>query len=370
MQYGIFLQSSHPPERPLGESIAEDVECIQWGDELGFAEAWVGEHLTAAWEPIAAQDLVLARAIERTERIALCAGAYVLPFYHPAALAMRVMQLDHMLPGRFICGIAAGGVPTDQPLLNMDATTGESRERMRESLDIMLKIWTEGTAGSWEYDGKFWTVKNPEPFGELRPHLKPHTRPHPRLALAGLSPSSPTLRFAGERGYVPMSLTFNSQYLTSHWQAYEEGAQAGGHQVSRRGWRVVRDVFVADTDAEARDWVRNGNQARHWVESNFDVLRAFDWIKYLKHDQSVPDDAVDVDYLIDHLWLVGSPETVTRKLIQEYEQLGGFGTLLVNKYDYEGSEKEFRRSLTLLMTEVAPAFAASGVDEFAGDLPS
>ena len=39
------------------------------------------------------------QAIPRTERITLCAGAYVVPFYHPAALALRIAQLDHMAQG-------------------------------------------------------------------------------------------------------------------------------------------------------------------------------------------------------------------------------------------------------------------------------
>jgi alkanesulfonate monooxygenase SsuD/methylene tetrahydromethanopterin reductase-like flavin-dependent oxidoreductase (luciferase family) len=363
MEYGLFLQSSHPPGRPLADSINEDLECIEWADELGLVEAWMGEHLTAGWEPIPACDLVLARAFERTERIKLCAGAYVVPFYHPAELAMRIMQMDHMFEGRFMCGIAAGGVPTDQALFNMDPASGESRERMQESLDIMLKIWTNGLE-PWTYEGKFWNVTNPAPFAQFAPHLEPYTKPHPRLALAGLSPGSPTLRYAGEHGYVPMSLTFNRHYLKDHWGVYEEGAAVSGLATDRRDWRLVRDVFVADTDEEAREWVRNGNMARHWTEMNFPTLRTFDWVQYLKDDPSVPDEAVDVDYLIDHLWMVGSPETVTKKLIEEYETLGGFGTLLVNKYDYGGTESQYRRSLELLMTEVAPAFDAAGVEAF------
>ena len=112
IRYGLFLQSSHPPERALGDAIERVVEQIRWADALGFAEAWVGEHLTAVWEPIPAQDLVLAQAIACTSEIRLCAGAYVLPFYHPAALALRVAQLDHMARGRFVCGVAAGSIFT------------------------------------------------------------------------------------------------------------------------------------------------------------------------------------------------------------------------------------------------------------------
>jgi len=143
LRYGLFLQSSHPPERALGDAIDRVIEQIRWADVLGFSEAWVGEHLTAAWEPIPALDLVLAQALPCTRQIALCAGAYVLPFYHPAALAMRISQLDHMARGRFLCGVAAGSIPTDLSLLDVDAAAGEHRAMLQESLDILLRIWSE-----------------------------------------------------------------------------------------------------------------------------------------------------------------------------------------------------------------------------------
>ena len=52
LRYGLFLQSSHPPERTLGDAIDRVLEQIRWADELGFSEAWLGEHLTAVWEPV------------------------------------------------------------------------------------------------------------------------------------------------------------------------------------------------------------------------------------------------------------------------------------------------------------------------------
>jgi alkanesulfonate monooxygenase SsuD/methylene tetrahydromethanopterin reductase-like flavin-dependent oxidoreductase (luciferase family) len=54
IRFGLFLQSSHPPERALGDAIDRMLEQIRWADDLGFSEAWLGEHLTAAWEPIPA----------------------------------------------------------------------------------------------------------------------------------------------------------------------------------------------------------------------------------------------------------------------------------------------------------------------------
>src|SRR5690606_24933348 len=105
-------------------------------------EAWYGEHLTDAWEPWPAHDLVVAQALQRTSQITLCSGGYVIPYYHPAALAFRVMQLDHMAQGRYICGLAAGISPVDLGLLNLDASSGVHREMFAEAVKILLKLWT------------------------------------------------------------------------------------------------------------------------------------------------------------------------------------------------------------------------------------
>ena len=120
--------------------------------------------------------------------------------------------------------------------------------------------------------------------------------------------------------------------------------------------QVVRDVFVAESDDAARKWVREGNMARAWRENNFPTLDLFGWRKFLKHDESVPDAATDVDYLIDHLFLVGSPETVARRLFTVDEALGGFGTVVLNAYDWGDDAGPYRRSMELFAREVIPRF--------------
>ena len=358
MRYGLFLQPSHPPERDLADAVRRALDQLSWADDLGFSEAWIGEHLTAAWEPIPAQDLVIAQALLGTERIVLGAGGYVLPYYHPAPLAMRIMQLDHMAQGRFMCGIAAGSIATDFAMLDIDPMAGDHRAMTRESLEIMMRIWTTDPRESWTHEGRFWTVTNPEPMLAYGPHLQPFQRPHPPLALAGLSPHSETLRLAGELGAYPLSLTFNTPYLAGHWDVYEQGAAAGGHRPDRDDWRVIRDVFVADTDEDARRWVKDGNMARAWAEQNFPTLHMFDWVQYLKHDEAVADADVDLDYLLDHLFLVGDPDTVAARLARVHDELGGFGTVIATAYDWGDDPSPYRRSLELFATEVIPRFEA------------
>jgi alkanesulfonate monooxygenase SsuD/methylene tetrahydromethanopterin reductase-like flavin-dependent oxidoreductase (luciferase family) len=47
MELGMFSMPSHPPERDLRDGWEWDLQTIVWGDELGFCEAWIGEHHAA-----------------------------------------------------------------------------------------------------------------------------------------------------------------------------------------------------------------------------------------------------------------------------------------------------------------------------------
>src|SRR3954454_4688699 len=140
MELGLFAMPAHPPERDLKAGVDFDLEVIRWLDELGYAEAWVGEHHTVPWEPNPAPDLLLARAFADTKNIRLGPGGFLLPFHHPAELASRISMLDHLSQGRLNFGVAASSIPTDWTLFNVDA--GAIRDMTHESLDIILKLWS------------------------------------------------------------------------------------------------------------------------------------------------------------------------------------------------------------------------------------
>ena len=66
MELGLFTMPSHPPERGLREGWEWDLQTIEWADEFGFGEAWIGEHHAAKWEPPPAPDLLTIEALRRT----------------------------------------------------------------------------------------------------------------------------------------------------------------------------------------------------------------------------------------------------------------------------------------------------------------
>jgi alkanesulfonate monooxygenase SsuD/methylene tetrahydromethanopterin reductase-like flavin-dependent oxidoreductase (luciferase family) len=356
MEFGLFLQPGHPPERPFKAGVEWDLRMLRWADELGFSEAWVGEHHNAPWEPNGAPDLLIAQALQQTKRIRLGVGGYLLPYYHPAALATRVAVLDQMSEGRINFGIAASAIPTDLAMFHVDSASGQNREMTRESLDIILRLWNDPPP--FTIRGKYWTVTKPDTMYEsLRTHMKPVQLPHPPIGVTGLSKNSDTLKLAGERGFLPMSLNLNTGYVASHWKAVEIGAARAGRVPNRRDWRMVREVFVADTDEEAWRLSVGGMMGYVMREYFLPLYGKFNFLEYFKHDPELPDSAVTAEYCGKHNWIIGSPETVVAKIEEIFHELGGFGTLLVQTFDYSENSEVWHNSFQLLMNEVRPKVA-------------
>src|SRR5271165_2468168 len=186
MELGYFAMPSHPPERGLKDGHDWDLQVLRWLDDLGYTEAWIGEHHTAPWEPHPSPDLLIAQALPQTKRIRLGPGGFLLPYHHPAELANRIAMLDHLSDGRLNFGVAASGLPSDWAMFHVDGMGGVNREMTREALDIILRLWS--SEEQFNYDGKFWKVSKPATmFGFLKPHIRPLQRPHPPIGVAGLS---------------------------------------------------------------------------------------------------------------------------------------------------------------------------------------
>lgn len=357
MQLGYFTMPSHPPERSLRDGFEWDLQTARWCDELGYAEAWFGEHHTCKWEPNPAPDLLIAQALLQTKRLRLGTGGFCLPYHHPAELANRISMLDHIAGGRLMIGVAASAIPTDFAMFDVDGGSGVNRAMTRESLEIMLRLWTEEEP--FEHRGQFWTVRKPDPVPEqhLGAHLKPLQTPHPPIGVAGVSKSSDTLKLAGERGFMPMSINLNPSFVASHWESVEEGAARAGRTAHRSDWRLVREVLVADTDAEAMRLAVDGMMGRMMGDYYIPFLKRAGILGFVKHHPDVPDSDVTPEYCARHNWVVGSPETVREKLEGVHESVGGFGTLLVYGFDYADEREVWYESLGRLALEIAPRLA-------------
>ncbi|MGH9000311.1 MAG: LLM class flavin-dependent oxidoreductase [Acidimicrobiia bacterium] len=353
MDFALFHTPFDRPERNPKQIFDYGVEQAIAAEQAGFTEYWVGEHSTLTWEAIPNPELVIAAAARQTDRIKLCPGAHLLPYHDPATLAVRCSWLTHITEGRYILGVGAGAFPTDAALHGL-TDLSQNHHMVAESLDIMLRVW-EGEP--FQHEGKYFKGGFPEtPEGGHMRDWRPYGGKM-EIALAGISPDSPTLVFAGSRGYLPLSIFAGEATVRNHWEVYEAAARDKGLKVSRQDLRVAREVFCADTDKEAKRRAIEG-MGRAWAEYLLPVYKQVGLIDRLIPDPNVDKMKVDVDFLAEHVWIVGSPETVAEKLEASLEANGGYGTTLVFAHDFMDDPAPWNESMERLAKEVAPRITA------------
>jgi len=345
----------HPPARDYLETLREDREVIILADELGFAEAFVGEHITDLAETVTSCLTFLASVGDATKQIKLGSGTVNMPNAHPAAVAAHVAMVDHLLEGRFLFGISPGGLRSDSEVFgNLD----EDRKAMfNEAIDQVLAIW----AGEPPYNikGDYWSVTTERTMdleigqGAIQ---KPLQRPHPPIVVASMSPFSSSVTQAGERGWSFISANFlQPVWAASHWPKFVEGCEAAGRVPDARDWRVAKSVFVADDDATAWAYAADPDGPYgYYYKSLMRKLIGNGRADLFKADPNMPDEAVTLEYVMDSLILHGTPASVTEQVIALRESVGDFGTLVYAGHDWADPTLA-RRSMELMATEVMPA---------------
>ncbi|MFC3058432.1 LLM class flavin-dependent oxidoreductase [Paenirhodobacter populi] len=362
MEIGLFHMPLHPATRALSDVVKENTQKIIYADELGFAEAWVGEHMSATTEPITSPLVFLASLLPQTKNIKLCSGVVCLPNRHPAIVAAEVALFDHMAEGRFVFGVGPGGLASDMELFgNLDA--GIRNERMAESMQMILKIWSQDPP--YDIQGKHWQIKITE---NIIPELgvgfmqKPYTKPHPPIAMTSMSPGSSSISFAVKKGYRPVSANFAPEStIISHWAKYVEGCEAIGREPTGDDWTIARNVLIAESDAQAEDWLMDPKGSNfYYFDYLFEVLKRADYISVIKPDPDMKDEDVTVEDIVRASVIFGSPRTVAEKIRSLRERSGPFGTLLMAAMDGSGENLERERlTMRLLAQEVLPLVNAS-----------
>src|SRR5437762_1719449 len=195
MGFGIFMAPFHPVGENPTTALHRDLELIEWLDQLGYDEAWIGEHHSAGFEIIASPEVFIAAAAARTRTIKLGTGVSSLPYHHPFMLADRMVQLDHMTRGRAMFGVGPGALSSDAYQMGIDPV--QQRRRMDESLGAIMALF-RGESVTMETD---WFTLN-----GARLQLAPYSDPHMDVAVA--TSFSPAGKIAtGKYGIGMLSVT-------------------------------------------------------------------------------------------------------------------------------------------------------------------
>ena len=353
MKFGIFLGPFHRVGENPTLAIRRDIELVEWLDQLGYDEAWIGEHHSAGWEIISSPEVFIAAAAERTQQIKLGTGVISLPYHPPFMVANRMVQLDHMTRGRVLFGVGPGALPGDAYMMGIDPTT--QREKMDEALGVVIRLFTETEPITYKSD---WFELR-EAVLQLRPYQKPH------MPISVSSVQSPAgVALAGKHGAsvltitVPRDPSAGPSDLKGLWSIAEESAAKHGHTMDRDEWRLTLPVHLAETREQALEEVRlgSGRYLREYSEGTNGRKVAYDG----------PLEGV-VDNMVDRgAWIVGTPDDCIEGINRLAEQSGGFGGFLVQTIDWAPREKMLH-SFELLARYVMPQFQGSVVSTAASN---
>lgn len=139
LRFGIFMAPFHsPPGQNPTTALARDVATIKLLDELGYDEAWIGEHHSCGTELIASPEIFIAHVASQTQHIKLGTGVLSLPYHNPLWVADRAILLDHLLRGRFMLGLGPGALPTDAAMIGIDPA--DQRQALEEDTEVLVRL--------------------------------------------------------------------------------------------------------------------------------------------------------------------------------------------------------------------------------------
>ena len=324
-------------------------EQTQVAEQAGFTTVWLTEHhfahngfMNAAPNPV----LMGADLAAHCKKIRVGQAPVVLPDWHPLRVAEDVALLDNMTQGRVDFGAGRGLNERTTLNFNIDADR-RNNDRcdalFRESLDIVIKAWTEDP---FTYKGEFYEFPVPgwqetnkmfypldqryhEPEGEyvgMYIHPRPYQKPHPPVWLMSNTPH--TYEFAGGGGMNVIGMSSPPGKIRSCWTAYQQ-AVCGAEQRDVElgdGVGICAAVYVADTMEQAAKDMREPMNLFYELSNGW--RPSGEWARRSYLDEGEELTAADrdgdwYDFLFAHdiIW-VGTADYVAEKIEQFREEVG------------------------------------------------
>jgi alkanesulfonate monooxygenase SsuD/methylene tetrahydromethanopterin reductase-like flavin-dependent oxidoreductase (luciferase family) len=361
METGLIFHPYMRPGRTARQTFEWGVQSSIAADKAGFTSMMISEHASQIWENIPNPELIMAAAALQTKTIKFAPMAHLLPHQHPTKLAMTIGWLSQILEGRYFLGIGAGAYPAASYMHGIrgdDINSKHLNDMVRESLDIMEKIWAREP---FFYEGKYWNAGFPEEEEALTEEDEQHRLADyspwggfPEVAVTGFSMESPSMRLAGEKNFKPVSIYSGLDALKRHWEIYSEANIKAGFTPDRQRHAVSHTIFVGDTDAEAKREVMEGPIGYCFNKYLIPIWRRFGMMDGFAKDHGIDPLAADLEFLVDRVFIVGSPDTVVEKTNELFSKCGGWGTLQIESHDYYDDPSPWFHSLELAAKEVAP----------------
>jgi alkanesulfonate monooxygenase SsuD/methylene tetrahydromethanopterin reductase-like flavin-dependent oxidoreductase (luciferase family) len=319
----VLPNSFYDPKKGAAE-YESYLDQLTYAEKLGFDVIGVNEHHQTAYGMMPAPNLIASALIQRTKSIKIAILGRALPIVgNPINIAEEFAMLDVLSKGRIIAGFVRGiGAEYHSTGVN----PAFSHERFHEAHDLIVKAWT--ATGPFEFEGDHFRYR----YVNLWP--RPYQTPHPPVWIPSMG-SRETIEWASapERKY-PFLVTFSSEAAVARYlNMYRETAQAHGYDASdsQLGWAVP--LYVADTDARARE------EAKAGIETLFNNFLPMPWEMLLPPGYTsntslkatmkirtslgsrVRNQTID-ELIANGTAVVGSPKTVLEKIERVRDQTG------------------------------------------------
>ena len=348
MKFGTFQLVENPEWLSERETFRQDVEIMQYAEELGFDEVWITEHHFNRYGLCTDPLLYATHVAAKTKRIRIGTAILVLPFHNPIRLAEQIAMVDILSDGRLDVGVGRGYQPVEYAGMNLPIDKGN--EIFSEVLDVLFQAWTQPKV---DFNGKYFTFKDTVVLP------KPVQKPHPPVYVATSTPAK--MREAARRGFrlmygsVDTPAEQGGPTIQSIWEkiAREEGLPETAIKSAGQDFPKTVRIYVAETDEQA--W-REIQKPLAWFIEHFlgqsagaGNVAGGQFSQYKESEktfQSPLESFRDRD-------IYGSPETVARK-IREMRTKTGVGNF-VGWFSFGGLDVDkAKNSMRLFAKEVMP----------------
>jgi len=353
MRFGWLTLGLSPSPEGDYAAIHEQVAQACFAETAGFDGLWLTEHNftgeSVYCDPIPFASVVAAR----TSRIRIGFAVIQLALRHPIRIATELALLDNLSGGRLDVGVGHGTNFNEYEFVGYGLRSHDSRERMAETLEVMIRAWTEAPL---VHHGKFYQLSLPE----LRP--RPRQRPHPPIWRSVSSAGS--VQECGRLGAPIMMARIPLARVPERLALYdaglaESGLDAATTQRLREQAALWRFVHVAESQAQAEDELTAAlfETRRHMVHARatlnppdyeVDVSRVNPW-----NDPRVSDD-VGVRYSLENATLYGTAARVADQ-VAELRDAGVHHVLCQMSYGYLPHER-ILESMRRFGQDVMPRF--------------
>ena len=234
-----YFPDLDPPYDTYYQQLLEQVELAQ---DLGWECFMFNEHHFLGYGGLVANPAVLlAAAAARTSKIRLGPCIAILPLRHPLLSAEDYAMVDAISGGRLEFGIGSGNTELDYKVFNV--TRENDRQRLREAIDVILKIWANERIS---HTGQFWS------FDQLTLYPRPIQQPHPPIWVAGTSAEG--LGWAGRQGYNIMTVghPHPPEKVRIGVESWKYGLSESGYDLATRHCQFHVRTHVNERSATAR----------------------------------------------------------------------------------------------------------------------